>query len=376
MNAINVLFSQSETENPYGFYEKMLVENPVYWDEKNNIWAIYSFHECQFVLNNNSCEIPKIDTDYLNEKAKIIVENLVRLNNPPFHKEARNSTNRLFEKLLSVDIDESLTFLINDFNFTESFDFVEKVAKKLPVLTILKGFEFDKTAIDYILPRIEILVKLMLPKKSQVQIDEINNVIEIIYKLVENKIEVLKLSNNELEEKIYISNLIGLLIQSYDAGRGLISNSFLELFLNKNEKNFKQENLKNFVVELTRYNSPIQNTRRKLTDDIVIRNQILKKESVVLLVLASANRDIEKFENPNIFDINRINNNENLTFGNGIHSCLAKYFSIDLTVNTLRFFINKYNNIKIQNEQIEYEPMINARLPKRILITMTNRNQN
>lgn len=37
-------------------------------------------------------------------------------------------------------------------------------------------------------------------------------------------------------------------------------------------------------------------------------------------------------------------------------------------------FINKFNDIKFQNEQIEYQPMLNVRLPKRILITMTNRN--
>ncbi len=76
----------------------------------------------------------------------------------------------------------------------------------------------------------------------------------------------------------------------------------------------------------------------------------MKKESDILLVLVSATRDIENFENPNIFDINRINNNENLTFGNGTRSCLAKYFPIILNVNTLRFFINKYNDIKYQNE--------------------------
>lgn len=34
MNSIHVIFSQSQTESPYEFYQQMLVENPIYWDEK------------------------------------------------------------------------------------------------------------------------------------------------------------------------------------------------------------------------------------------------------------------------------------------------------------------------------------------------------
>jgi hypothetical protein len=39
------LFLQSEV-NPYSFYQKMIEENAVYWDETDKIWAIYSYAFC------------------------------------------------------------------------------------------------------------------------------------------------------------------------------------------------------------------------------------------------------------------------------------------------------------------------------------------
>ncbi len=41
MNSIHVIFSQSQTESPYEFYQQMLVENPIYWDEKKKKFGQY-----------------------------------------------------------------------------------------------------------------------------------------------------------------------------------------------------------------------------------------------------------------------------------------------------------------------------------------------
>jgi cytochrome P450 len=71
-----------------------------------------------------------------------------------------------------------------------------------------------------------------------------------------------------------------------------------------------------------------------------------------------------------IFDIERSNNHEHLTFGTGGHMCVAKHFSIHLTTEALRYLFDNYNNISILEDKIEYEPLINARLPKAIWISI------
>ena len=72
------------------------------------------------------------------------------------------------------------------------------------------------------------------------------------------------------------------------------------------------------------------------------------------------------------FDIERINNNENLTFGIGGHMCLAKYFSIHLATEALWHLFQNYKFVSLLENQIQYESLINARLPKRICIQFNN----
>lgn len=105
--------------------------------------------------------------------------------------------------------------------------------------------------------------------------------------------------------------------------------------------------------------------------NIDLKSKSIKKGEAIFIVLAAANRDPQKFINPNIFNINRTNNNEHITFGGGSHACLAKYFSVGLAVETLSYFFERYKKIKLLEKNILYEPKINVRLPKRILISLS-----
>jgi cytochrome P450 len=168
-----------------------------------------------------------------------------------------------------------------------------------------------------------------------------------------------------------VSNLIGLFIQSYDAGRGILSNSLLQIIQNKIFSD--RTAIEKSVIETIRFDPPIQNTRRIATEEFLIGESLIKKNDLILIVLASANRDSEKFKNPATFNIERNNNIENLTFGIGGHMCLAKYFSIQLATEALWLLFDKYKTITILENNIQYEPMINARLPKNIWLSITKK---
>jgi cytochrome P450 len=159
-----------------------------------------------------------------------------------------------------------------------------------------------------------------------------------------------------------------LFIQSYDAGRGILSNSLLQILANKSFSD--RSEIQKSIIETLRFDPPIHNTRRVANTDIILGETIIKEGEKILLVLASANRDSEKFETESNFDIERVNNNENLTFGIGGHMCLAKHFSINLATEVLWFLFKEHNTIKLLENSIEYEPMINARLPKNIWISI------
>ncbi|MFB9077249.1 cytochrome P450 [Flavobacterium procerum] len=380
----STLFLQSDISNPYLTYKTMLQNNPVYWDETNKIWALYSYEDCVSILKDPKAEIPTVNPNNeqkLNKKALEILNNLTRLSNGIQHKISKEIAMLLFSKMKSVDITSILSQLIKNNLAANKMDWVNSVCKKLPLLVVLKSFNFEDKDCSFILYQIESLVKIMLPQKTEEQVKSINEISETIFSIVEKQLFQLSfyeslsakitesnaLSLDEIKT-ISISNLIGLFIQSFDAGRGILSNSLLQIL---NNKTFSTKTeIEKSVIETLRFDPPIHNTRRIVVEDIFIGESLIKKNDSILLVLASANRDPKKFKNESKFDMERNTNTENLTFGIGGHMCLAKHFSIHLATEALWFLFNEFKTIKILENNIQYEPMINARLPKVIWISL------
>lgn len=169
-----------------------------------------------------------------------------------------------------------------------------------------------------------------------------------------------------------ISNIAGLLIQSYDAGRGLLSNALLQLLRGTNMPAVRRGSmyLQQCVVETLRFDPPVHNTRRVAGERIDLGNGVMEKGQLMLIVMAAANRDSRHFADPHCYDIARPNNAAHLTFGFGAHACVANRLSVRITTEALLYLFQHYNNVQLIEPAIEYEPMINARLPKRILISL------
>ena len=380
----STLFLQSDICNPYSIYKTMLEKHPIYWDETNETWCIYSYETCVAILKNPSAEIPIVNrnnTQNLNKHALSILINLTRLSNGIQHEISKEIAMILFSNRKAVDINKIVFQLIKNNLDRNKIDWVNSVCKKLPILVVLKSFDFEENDCVFILKKIESFIKIMLPNKTQEQVKSINEVSEEMYLIVEkqlSKLDFYKTLLNKISESkthsldeikiICISNLIGLFIQSFDTGRGILSNSLLQILSNKAFSN--KIEIQKAVLETLRFDPPIHNTRRVAAEDFYIGESLIKKNDSILIVLASANRDAAKFENAMNFDPERNNNNENLTFGIGGHMCLAKHLSMQLATEALWFLFDEYETIHLLENNIQYEPMINARLPKKIWISI------
>ncbi|MGH2616546.1 MAG: cytochrome P450 family protein [Thermomicrobiales bacterium] len=81
---------------------------------------------------------------------------------------------------------------------------------------------------------------------------------------------------------------------------------------------------KNVVEETLRYWGPVDFIARRIaTEDLEIAENPIAKGDHVAVGLASANRDPERFVDPNAFDITREDANRHVAFGRGIHVCLG-----------------------------------------------------
>ncbi len=81
---------------------------------------------------------------------------------------------------------------------------------------------------------------------------------------------------------------------------------------------------KNVVEETLRYWGPVDFIGRRIArEELEIAGTDIAKGDQVTVSLASANRDPERFDNPDAFDITRADANRHVAFGKGIHVCLG-----------------------------------------------------
>lgn len=383
----SALFLQSAVQDPYRIYNEMLITHPVFYDDSNKLWAVYSYEFCKAVLSHPGAHIPLLNTAGLNDYAFAIIGKLPRFKNPPDHTTLRKIATALFHSRKAVCISSLTSELLLRQKGTKEINWVELVAKQLPALSILQSFSFSPADSLFIAERIGCLVNFTLPNKTEDQLKEINTVSREIYNRVEwhisytnpinSLIDTLVADTNFSKEGIVgmcVSNLIGLLIQSYDAGRGLLSNALYHLLLNKTlygQVFTNKSELSKFVVEILRFDPPVQHTRRRMSENILLGNKEISKEAILLVILAAANRDKKQFVSPNSLDWERKNNADHLTFGFGHHACIASDFVRQLTTESLFYLFNQHPFVTLESTDVEYETFANLRLPKKLLISLT-----
>lgn len=372
-----VLFLQSEVADPYSLYATRRAQQPVCWSAEERVWAVYGYNECATLLHHPAAMIPPQHTEKnqaLNDPARMLVARLARLANPPAHPVFRQAVMGLFAQLQPVAIDAMLSRLLGDSDDSQEIDWVDTVCRKLPALAVMQGLGFAEGDIALLLPQTEPLTKIMVPEKTAAQAKEASDAAASALAIARRHILAHPLLRTLAQDQdtldTYAVNLIGLLIQSVDAGRGLLGNAMLQALrhLAADAKPDRQT-CEQLVVETLRFDSPIHNTRRIMADDMRLGGQVLQRGDAVLVVMAAANRDPAVFERPAQFDPVRTNNDKHLSFGAGIHECGARHFSVALAAQTLATLFDR-TRVRLVSQDIAYAPMVNARLPQRLMLAL------
>jgi cytochrome P450 len=81
---------------------------------------------------------------------------------------------------------------------------------------------------------------------------------------------------------------------------------------------------KGVVEETLRYWGPVEFVGRRIAkEDVSLNGTVISTGEQATVSLAAANRDSQRFVNPDVFDIGRADANRHLAFGKGIHVCLG-----------------------------------------------------
>ncbi len=133
-------------------------------------------------------------------------------------------------------------------------------------------------------------------------------------------------STKNMEPMEYLGNLVLLIVGGNDTTRNSISGGVLALnqFPDQYQKlRDQRELIPNMVAEIIRWQTPLAHMRRTTLRDTELGGKQIKQGDKVVMWYVSGNRDIDVFEQPDDFRIDRPNARQHVSFGYGIHRCMG-----------------------------------------------------
>ncbi len=348
------LFDPTFKANPYPTYAELRSEAPVYRAELpdgRGVWLVTRYDDVVAVLKDERfakdwrsamtpeqlAQIPPIP-----EVMKPLSENMLD-KDPPDHERLRRLvskafTPRLIERMRPrvQDIADTLLDAVED---NGGMDLIDDYAFPLPITVIaeLLGVpvedrnrfrEWSNAAVSGDTTQ-EYVEKILLPH-MQAFIDYLRALFEekrenpkddLISALVLAEEAGDKLSEDELLAMVFL-----LLVAGHETTVNLIGNGTLALLQNPDQLQKLKDDpslIKPAIEELLRYDGPVEtSTERFAREDVAIGDTVIPKGEMVMVVIAAADHDPERFPEPNTLDIARADN-KHLAFGKGIHHCLG-----------------------------------------------------
>jgi cytochrome P450 len=104
----------------------------------------------------------------------------------------------------------------------------------------------------------------------------------------------------------------------------------------------------NAVEELLRYDSPVQLGGRTALEEVDVGGMTVPRGGMVVMMLGAANRDPERFTDPDRLDVGR-SGATSLSFGGGIHFCLGAQLSRIETAIALDVLLHRFPCLELND---------------------------
>ena len=164
-----------------------------------------------------------------------------------------------------------------------------------------------------------------------------------------------------------------LLVAGHETTRNLLGNGMLALLQHPDQHAKLRQNpalIHSAVREFARYDSPVQLSGRAVTEDFSWHGREISKGQTVILLLASANHDPEKFSDPETLDISR-DEGMPLSFGHGTHFCIGAalaYTEAEIAFTTL---LERTSSLKMLDDVPAWRSNLSFRGLSRLRLSLT-----
>lgn len=337
--------------NPYPLYERLRTEDPVHWDRFLRTWVVTAYIDVRTVLQHFSArstpapeQLAALGLERLSPIAQVMVRQMLFLD-PPEHTRVRGLAAKAFTprrvERLRAHISEIVDRLIDTALSRGGFDVVADLARPLPA--IVSAEMLGLPAADW--PQLtewsrsfaEVLGNFQYsPDRATSVLDSLEAMTAYFRRAIRDAgsrgeggllhaLKTAEVDGDRLSEAEVIANAIITMVGGQETTTNLIGNGTLSLLRNRDQWDRLRADpslLPSAVEELLRYETPSQYTARLAPADCELGGKLIHQGQVVTAVMGAANRDPERFPNPDRLDLAR-SDDRHLAFGWGGHYCFG-----------------------------------------------------
>jgi pimeloyl-[acyl-carrier protein] synthase len=336
---------------PYELFHALRTNDPVHWDPYMHAWVITSYPEVVTVLMNYSADrtpkpayLDRLGLSVMKPFAEVMLQQMLFMDAPAHGRlrslcaaaftprrveELRTVIQAVADELIDGVIAEGQMNLLAD--FADPFpaivtakllgvpveDHKQLGAWVIDVAEVLGNFQHHPDRVTAIVQSLEKLKDYVAARMAEQRISPNDG---LISSLMTAEVDGQRLSDDEV-----IANTIITMIGGRETTTNLIASGFLTLLgdpASLEQLRDHPEIAGTAVEELLRFESPVQHTARIAPEDMQLGGKTIKKGSRVVAVLAAANRDPNRFSDPDRLNLTR-SDNRHLAFGWAAHYCFG-----------------------------------------------------
>lgn len=336
-------FSHEFLTDPYPYHHQLREAGPVVWLEQYSIWTVARYEDVHRTLNDwqTFCSSRGVGmSDFAKEKpwrpASLVLEK-----DPPDHDRTRKVLNKVLSptvmKTLRDGFAEAAAKKVEELIEIGEFDAISALAQAFPLSVFPDAVGMRRDGREHLLPYAGTVFNAFGPDNS-LRREAIERAAPHVAWVTE-QCQRRNLTSDGIGARIFAAADDGdieqeeaaLLVRSLlSAGLDTTVNGFgaalycLARFPAQWDKLHGNPTLARAAFEEgIRFESPVQTFFRTTTRSTSIGVVQLGEGEKVLMLLASANRDPRKWENPDTYDIER-RTSGHVGFGGGIHMCVGQ----------------------------------------------------
>ncbi len=387
--------------DPYKMYEKLRATDPVYLSQTKE-YIVTRYEDIKFILKSSSFHGGnrltwlKRGIEYFDSKDQDLrsiyaaMNSFILMLNGEQHARVRNFVSKSWDNR-EVDhiIRSNIDLLLAEIK-TGEVDIVQAFAQPLPVHTIARilgvpvtdcqqlarlGVAMTKTLDLYVSLKELVMINDAAAEfvsyfREQVRAKYDKPDEGLLSKMIHrNKRENLGLTDEEL-----VSIGIFLFTAGEETSSSLIANAMLNLLRHPEQLALLRSEpglIDSAIEEVLRYDSVVQLLGRVSTEEVTLRDKIIPAGATLTLVVASANRDEEVFQQADQFLISR-KPNRHLSFGNGVHYCLGDWLGRRQSQLAVAALLERFPNITLPDQKLTWYKNLAVRRLNALQLTTHN----